>query len=163
MGQATFVVIHDEEWRFDPALVFDALREAYAGKKFWQGRDTRQLTAEGFADGWEVNLNQELTSFIVEAPPAPMMKLVAWVRAYVPRDVDLLVFDDQLTFEVRPLPVGITAEQLRSDYWPDAWKVEQMSAKEPPTLEERMRSGPPPHVVELMNLDRPPTTDPDQE
>ena len=52
--------------------------------------------------------------------------------------------------------------RLRSDYWPDAWKVEQMSAKEP-TLEERMRSGPPPHVVELMNLDRPPTTDPDQE
>jgi hypothetical protein len=38
-----------------------------------------------------------------------------------------------------------------------------MSAKEPPTLEERMRSGPPPHVVELMNLDGPPTTDPDQE
>lgn len=146
MGGATFVVVKDAAWRFDPGHVFDALKQEYAGRTFWQGSDRRQLRAEGFADGWEVHLNDELTTFIVGAPPAPMMELVAWVRAYVPAEVPLDVFDDQLTFDVRPLPPGVTRRQLRRDYWPDAWKVEQMSAKEPPTREERARASKPPHL-----------------
>ncbi|WP_165821058.1 hypothetical protein [Nocardioides gansuensis] len=37
-------------------------------------------------------------------------------------------------------------EQVRAEFFPDAWRVEQMSAKEPPALEERMRADKPPHI-----------------
>lgn len=146
MGATTFIRVTDPVWRFDPEDVFAALRNAYAGRSFWQGDDRRQLMAEGYAHGWEVNLNEEGTAFVIKAPPAPLMELVAWVRGYVPEEVTLQIFDDQLTFDVAPLRPGITPEQVRAEFYPDAWRVEQMSAKEPPTIEEQMRADKPPHL-----------------
>lgn len=90
--------------------------------------------------------SDDLTAFVISAPPAPMIELVAWVRAFVPADVDLLLFEDQLAFDPVLLPPGITPEQVRSRFFPDAWKVEQLGAPGPPVLAERLGSTKPPKV-----------------
>lgn len=146
MSVATYVRVSDGSWRFDPQQVFYALRDQYAGRSLWQGSDPRQLMAEGYADGWEVNLGEDGLTFVVKAPPAPLMELVAWVRAFVPDDVPLQVFDDQYTFEVAPLRPGITPEQVRAEFYPDAWRVEQMSRPEASQGEQRTWSAKPPHL-----------------
>jgi hypothetical protein len=146
MSVATYVRVSDGSWRFEPQQVFDALRDHYAGRSLWQGSDPRQVMAEGYADGWEVNLGKDGRTFVVKAPPTPLMELVSWVRAFVPDDVPLQIFDDQYAFEVAALRPGITPEQVRAEFYPDAWQVEQMSRAEPSTREQRRGSTKPPHL-----------------
>lgn len=147
MGGSTFVVVEETEpWRFDPDEVFAALRATYAGRSLWQGNDPRQVMAEGYVDGWEVNLGKDGRTFVVKAAPTPLVELVSWVRAFVPDDVPLQIFDDQYAFEVAPLRPGITPEQVRAEFYPDAWQVEQMSRAEPSTREQRRGSAKPPHL-----------------
>lgn len=147
MGGSTFVVVAEPEtWRFDPDEVFATLRETYAGRSLWQGSDHRQLMAEGWADGWEVNVNRDGTAFVIGAPPASVVELVAWVRDHVPADVGLTIFDDQLTFDPTALRPGITPEQVRAELYPDAWRVERMSPSGPAGRDQRRRSAKPPHL-----------------
>jgi hypothetical protein len=147
MGGSTFVVVAEAEpWRFDPDEVFAALRETYAGRALWQGSDRRQLMAEGWADGWEVNVSRDGTAFVIGAPPASLVELVAWVRGHVPADVGLTIFDDQLTFDPTVLRPGITPEQVRAELYPDAWRVERMSPSGPADRDQRRRSAKPPHL-----------------
>lgn len=147
MGGSTFVVVEESEpWRFDPEEVFAALRETYAGRSLWQGSDRRQLMAEGWADGWEVNVNRYGTAFVIGAPPASLVELVAWVRDHVPADVGLTIFDDQLTFDPTVLHPGITPDQVRAELYPDAWQVERMSPSDPADPQRRRWSTKPPHL-----------------
>lgn len=147
MGSATFVVVRDTDWRFEPGHVFGALRGSYTGMTLWQGSDPRQLVANGFADGWEVSINEDLTVFVIEAPPAVAIQLVAWVRAYIPTEVELEVFNDQLTYDPAPLQAGITPAEVGERFFPG---VNVGRIAEPPTIQEFMQSGPPPHVVTRM-------------
>lgn len=119
MGGSTFVVVKNSDWRFEPDRVFGSLRESYSSMKFWQGNDSHQLMAHGFADGWEVSLNEELTAFIIEAPPTPAIELIAWVRAYTPPDVQLEIFNSQLTYDPAPLPPEVDAREIRRRFFPD--------------------------------------------
>ena len=96
MSSATFVKVARGEWRFEPSLVFDYLKAAYPGRATWQGADPHQLMLEGFDDGWEVNLQDELATLVVEGPPAARVEVIACLRRHVPSDVELQMFDDQL-------------------------------------------------------------------
>jgi hypothetical protein len=58
--------------------------------------------------------------------------------------VALSFFDDQVSFGVVNLTPGITPERIRAEYFPDAWKSEQMSS--PPDEHERF-VGPPPEAL----------------
>lgn len=144
VGGNTFVVVNDAEWRFDPEDVFGALRRDHIEQPL--ERRGRRLARVGYADAWDVVLNDDLTAFVISAPPAPMIELVAWVRAFVPADVDLLFFEDQLSFDPVLLPPGITPEQVRSRFFPDAWRVEQLGAPGPTPLAERLGSTKPPII-----------------
>ena len=144
VGGYTFVVVNGAEWRFDREGVFGALRRDHIGQPL--ERRGRRLARVGYSDAWDVGLSDDLTAFVISAPPAPMIELVAWVRAFVPADVDLLLFEDQLAFDPVLLPPGITPEQVRSRFFPDAWKVEQLGAPGPPVLAERLGSTKPPKV-----------------
>jgi hypothetical protein len=73
-----------------------------------------------------------------------MVELVAWVRAHVPAEVALEVFDSDLTFDPQPLPPCITSEQLIADYWPDVPELDARSRRRPRTAEEWSRPLEPP-------------------
>lgn len=144
VGGYTFVVVNDTGWRFDRENVFAALRRDHTGQPL-EDRG-RWLARVGYSDGWDVGLNDDLTTFVISAPPKPTMELVAWVRAFVPADVELVLFEDQLSFAPVLLPVGITPEQVRSRFFPDAWRVEQSAAPGPRPPAERLRKMNPPNV-----------------
>ncbi|HXH79905.1 MAG TPA: hypothetical protein VNJ48_15505 [Nocardioides sp.] len=144
MGVSTFVMVADPVWRFDAEGTFDALRRDYATSDL-RVRGPRRLAAVGWSDSWEVSVDEGGTTFIISAPPQPLMSLVSWVRAFVPVEVELEVFDDQDPEPVRLRP-GITPDQVRSEFFPDAWMVEEMTPKEPPSREERARASKPPYL-----------------
>jgi hypothetical protein len=135
-----FVVVDDDQWRFDPEALFAALRDAYAGQEFWPVEAPLYLQTMGFSDGWGVRVDPGGAHLVVQAGPQATVDLVAWVRAFVPDDVALSFFDDQVSFGVADLPPGITPGRIRAEYFPDAWQSEQLSS--PPEEHERF-VGPP--------------------
>lgn len=117
MGTGIFVSVQDSAWLFDEEELFSALRSAYVDLDLKEA-GTRRMIASG-SDGWEVELSEGRTDLSVLGSLAWELELVAWTRRWVPADVGLAVFDDQLSFGVQPLAVGTTPEQLRADYNPD--------------------------------------------
>lgn len=144
MSGGTYVVVTDDRWRFDPEAVFAALAQAYA--ELLVKRQGNTMNAYDWSRGWEVTVLDDHTTCIIRAPATPMIELVAWVRAFVPAEVALQLFEEELTFDPAPLPAGITAEEVRERFFPDAWRAEQMSRREPPSLEERRQAEKPPHL-----------------
>ncbi len=122
MSSATFVKISRGAWRFEPSLVFDYLKAAYPGRATWQGADPHQLMLEGFDDGWEVNLQDELATLVVEGPPAARLQVISCLRRHVPRDVELQIFDDQLTYQPTSLPPNLTTDEISVRFFPDLQK-----------------------------------------
>lgn len=146
MSVPTHVVVAEgEDWRFDPGPVFDALLPAFPEQPVRQGHDPRELHVGGALPAWEVRISGDGTDVVVTASsPTRMLEVVAWVRRYVPAEVALAVFDEQLACPLTPLPSDATVATLRG-FWPDEWLTE----REPPplpSLDEMMRSSKPPHL-----------------
>lgn len=147
MSASTYVIVDDPHWRFDPDSTFEALSRAYPEKSLRRGSGGRRVRADGWHDSWEICVSADGVAFIIQAPGTPHMQMVSWVRGFVPSHVTLKIFDDELTIDPTTLRPGITSEQVRAEFFPEAWKVEQMSATEPPSREERMREQKPPHLA----------------
>ena len=73
VGGYTFVVVNGAEWRFDREGVFGAMRRGHIGQPL--ERRGRRLARVGYSDAWDVGLSDDLTAFVISAPPAPMIDL----------------------------------------------------------------------------------------
>jgi hypothetical protein len=65
-----------------------------------------------------VNLQSELTALVVEGPSAARVEVIACVRRHVPSDVELQIFDDELTYQPNSLAPDITTDEVRARFFP---------------------------------------------
>ena len=148
MGSSTFVVVKDPEWRVDPAALLGSLRAEYSSRQPVVEVAPQHLRGDGWRDAWEVRVTEDADTIVITAPPMTMLELVVRVRAHVPAEVRLEVFDSEVTFDPQELPSGITVDELAGPgWWEDARWLDAGIPQGPPTPEERMTAGKPPHVL----------------